>query len=181
MAETQRDITRTFLAVLFIGALLGTSLWILKPFLGAAIWAVTIVTATWPLMISHPGPALGPPIAGSGGDDRGPSLRPGGTSVAGHRHNCVERGSDNQLGEVAVQLRGSTSAGLAGQRTAPQQGFGSGMGKGCGSGDTGFREKTGPIWRQRHAVVHHGGGWLRGLGFAIPANRSICRTYLRQR
>jgi len=47
----QRDITRTVLAVLFIGALIGTSLWILKPFLGAAIWAVTIVTATWPLMI----------------------------------------------------------------------------------------------------------------------------------
>ena len=55
MTETQRDITRTFLAVLFIGALLGTSLWILKPFLGAAIWAVTIVTATWPLMISIQG------------------------------------------------------------------------------------------------------------------------------
>jgi predicted PurR-regulated permease PerM len=48
----QRDITRTVLAVLFIGALIGTSLWVLKPFLGAAIWAVTIVTATWPLMVS---------------------------------------------------------------------------------------------------------------------------------
>jgi predicted PurR-regulated permease PerM len=52
MIETQRDITRTVLAVLFIGALIGTSLWILKPFLGAVIWAVTIVTATWPLMTS---------------------------------------------------------------------------------------------------------------------------------
>lgn len=51
MTETQRDITRTFLAVLFIGALLGTSLWILRPFLGAMIWAITIVTATWQLMI----------------------------------------------------------------------------------------------------------------------------------
>lgn len=50
MPETHRDITRLFLAVLFIGTLIGTSLWILKPFLGAAIWAVTIVTATWPLM-----------------------------------------------------------------------------------------------------------------------------------
>jgi predicted PurR-regulated permease PerM len=52
MSEHHRDITRVFLAVLFIGALIGTSLWILKPFLGAAIWAVTIVTATWPLMVS---------------------------------------------------------------------------------------------------------------------------------
>jgi predicted PurR-regulated permease PerM len=55
MNETQRDVTRTFLAVLSIGALIGTSLWILQPFLGAAIWAVTIVTATWPLMISIQG------------------------------------------------------------------------------------------------------------------------------
>jgi predicted PurR-regulated permease PerM len=52
MAATQRDITRTVLAVIFIGALIGTSLWILKPFLGAMVWAVTIVTATWSLMIS---------------------------------------------------------------------------------------------------------------------------------
>jgi predicted PurR-regulated permease PerM len=52
MAEIQRDLTRTFLAVLFIGALIATSLWILRPFLGAAIWAVMIVIATWPLMIS---------------------------------------------------------------------------------------------------------------------------------
>jgi predicted PurR-regulated permease PerM len=50
MTEIRRDITRTFLALLFIGGLMGTSLWILKPFLGAAIWAVTIVVATWPLM-----------------------------------------------------------------------------------------------------------------------------------
>ena len=52
MAGTQRDITRTILAVIFIGALIGTSLWILKPFLGAAVWAVTIVTATWSPMVS---------------------------------------------------------------------------------------------------------------------------------
>ena len=49
---SRHDIPRTVLAVLFIGALIGASLWILKPFLGAAIWAVTIVTATWPLMVS---------------------------------------------------------------------------------------------------------------------------------
>jgi predicted PurR-regulated permease PerM len=50
MTENRGDITRTFLAVLSIGVLIGTSLWIIKPFLGAVIWAVTIVTATWPLM-----------------------------------------------------------------------------------------------------------------------------------
>lgn len=52
MTEMRRDITRTFLALLFIGGLIGTSLWILRPFLGAAIWAVTIVVATWPLMMT---------------------------------------------------------------------------------------------------------------------------------
>lgn len=55
MIETQRDIARIFFALLFIGVLLGMSFWILKPFLGAALWAVTIVTATWPLMTSIQG------------------------------------------------------------------------------------------------------------------------------
>ncbi len=52
VAGIQHDITRNVLAVLFIGVLIGASLWILKPFLGATIWAVTIVTATWQLMVS---------------------------------------------------------------------------------------------------------------------------------
>jgi predicted PurR-regulated permease PerM len=51
MAEIQRDITRVVLAVLFIVALIGSSLWILRAFLGAIVWAATIVVATWPLMI----------------------------------------------------------------------------------------------------------------------------------
>lgn len=52
MAEIQRDITRGVLAVLFIVALIGSSIWILRPFLGPIVWAATIVVATWPLMIS---------------------------------------------------------------------------------------------------------------------------------
>jgi len=47
----QRDITRDVFAVIFIVALIGSSLWILRPFLGALVWATTIVVATWPLMI----------------------------------------------------------------------------------------------------------------------------------
>ncbi|MGE5242235.1 MAG: AI-2E family transporter YdiK [Bacteroidota bacterium] len=50
MPDIQRDLTRTVLAVLFIGGLLGFSLWILRPFLGSLIWAVMIVAASWPLM-----------------------------------------------------------------------------------------------------------------------------------
>jgi len=50
MPEIQRDLTRTVLAVLFIGGLLSLSLWILLPFLVALIWAIMIVVASWPLM-----------------------------------------------------------------------------------------------------------------------------------
>jgi predicted PurR-regulated permease PerM len=52
MTEIKRDITRGVLAVLFIVALIGSSLWILRPFLGAIVWATTIVVATWPLMMA---------------------------------------------------------------------------------------------------------------------------------
>jgi predicted PurR-regulated permease PerM len=52
MAEVQRDLTRSLLAVIFIVALIGSSIWILRPFLGATVWAATIVVATWPLMIA---------------------------------------------------------------------------------------------------------------------------------
>lgn len=50
MATIQRDLTRTVLAVLFIGVLIGISLWVLRPFLGALVWATTIVVATWPVL-----------------------------------------------------------------------------------------------------------------------------------
>jgi predicted PurR-regulated permease PerM len=52
MADTERDITRRVLAVLFIVGLIGSSIWILRPFLGAIVWAATIVVSTWPLMIA---------------------------------------------------------------------------------------------------------------------------------
>ncbi len=46
----QGDLTRIVLAVLFTGGLIAACFWILQPFLGALIWAVMIVVATWPLM-----------------------------------------------------------------------------------------------------------------------------------
>jgi predicted PurR-regulated permease PerM len=51
MADSQRDLTRIVLAVLFLGALIAASFWILRPFLGALIWAVMIVIPTWPLVV----------------------------------------------------------------------------------------------------------------------------------
>jgi predicted PurR-regulated permease PerM len=46
-----QDITRITLAVLGIGALLGTSLWIMSPFLSSIMWAAMIVIAMWPFML----------------------------------------------------------------------------------------------------------------------------------
>lgn len=50
MSEIQRDLTRNTLAVLCILLLIAASLWVLRPFLAATIWAVMIVVATWPLL-----------------------------------------------------------------------------------------------------------------------------------
>lgn len=55
MTAMRRDSIQTFFTLLFVGGLIGASLWILRPFLGAAIWAVTIVVTTWPLMMTIQG------------------------------------------------------------------------------------------------------------------------------
>ncbi len=46
----RRDLARITFGVLFIGALLVASLWVLRPFLGPTIWATMVVVATWPLL-----------------------------------------------------------------------------------------------------------------------------------
>lgn len=52
VSAERNDLTRVVLTILFIGGLIVASLWVLRPFLGATIWAVMIVVATWPLMIT---------------------------------------------------------------------------------------------------------------------------------
>jgi predicted PurR-regulated permease PerM len=52
METTARaDLTRTFLVLLILVLLMAGSLWTLLPFLGASIWATTVVVATWPLLL----------------------------------------------------------------------------------------------------------------------------------
>jgi predicted PurR-regulated permease PerM len=46
-----RDITRITFSVLGIGALLAGSLWVMRPFLSALLWATMIAVSTWPLML----------------------------------------------------------------------------------------------------------------------------------
>src|SRR5688572_8587958 len=45
------DLARITFGVLFIGLLLAAVGWIVRPFLGPAIWATMVVVATWPLML----------------------------------------------------------------------------------------------------------------------------------
>jgi predicted PurR-regulated permease PerM len=46
------DLTRLILSVLTIGLLVFACLWILRPFIGAIVWATMIVVATWPTLLS---------------------------------------------------------------------------------------------------------------------------------
>lgn len=45
------DLARTTFGVLFLVALLGAALWVVRPFIGPAIWATMVVVASWPLML----------------------------------------------------------------------------------------------------------------------------------
>jgi predicted PurR-regulated permease PerM len=51
MSLPHHDLTRSTLVVLFIGGLMAATLWVLRPFIPATIWAVTLVITTWPLML----------------------------------------------------------------------------------------------------------------------------------
>ncbi|MBW7901658.1 MAG: AI-2E family transporter YdiK [Rhodocyclaceae bacterium] len=65
MPAPRHDLTRTLLAVACIAGLVGASFWILKPFLGAAVWAAMLVVATWPLFLA---------LERRLGDRRGPAV-----------------------------------------------------------------------------------------------------------
>lgn len=52
MTDIRRDLARTTLAIFCIIGLIGLSLWVLRPFLAATVWATMLVVATWPLFRS---------------------------------------------------------------------------------------------------------------------------------
>ena len=52
MSTIRQDLTRTTLAIIFILLLIAASLWVLRPFLAATVWATMLVVATWPLLKS---------------------------------------------------------------------------------------------------------------------------------
>jgi predicted PurR-regulated permease PerM len=52
MSTIRQDMARTTLGVLCILMLIAGSLWILRPFLAATVWATMLVVTTWPLLLS---------------------------------------------------------------------------------------------------------------------------------
>ena len=51
MTAIRRDLARNTLAIACLIVLIGLSLWVLRPFLAATVWAIMIVVASWPLFI----------------------------------------------------------------------------------------------------------------------------------
>lgn len=45
------DLVRITLQMLALGALIAASFWIIRPFVVAAVWATTVVVATWPILL----------------------------------------------------------------------------------------------------------------------------------
>ena len=66
MTDIRRDLARNTLAILCILGLIGLSLWVLRPFLAASVWAAMLVVATWPLfraLEEHLGNRRAPAVA----------------------------------------------------------------------------------------------------------------------
>jgi predicted PurR-regulated permease PerM len=51
MAEPKNDLARTTIGVLFIAVFVGFSLFVLRPFVLATVWATMLVVTTWPLLL----------------------------------------------------------------------------------------------------------------------------------
>jgi predicted PurR-regulated permease PerM len=50
MIDPRRELVRSAFSLLAVGLLAGLSLWILKPFFGAIVWATILAVATWPIL-----------------------------------------------------------------------------------------------------------------------------------
>ena len=87
VAELQgRELTRIVLTVLVIGGLIAATFWILRPFLGAIIWATMIVVATWPVMLWVQRRLRRPALARGDGDVGHPAAGAGGAALGRDRH-----------------------------------------------------------------------------------------------
>ena len=101
MNDIRHDPARTVLAVACIAGLVGASFWILRPFLGATIWAAMLVVATWPLFLRLErmlGARRGLTVTLMTG---APDAVAGRSDVGGHRHHRRQQRTYRGLGEGA--------------------------------------------------------------------------------
>ena len=59
MFPTGPDLTRNLLVIVLLIVLVGGSLWVLRPFIPAIVWATMIVVSTWPVMRASRSTACG--------------------------------------------------------------------------------------------------------------------------
>jgi fatty acid desaturase len=96
--EKHIEMARPTLAVLFLCVLIAASLWILRPFLPALIWATMVVVATWPLDAAGAAAFRQSPSAGGDPDDLAGSPGTGRAPVGGDCHHRRQCRSDCRLG-----------------------------------------------------------------------------------
>lgn len=51
MTVQRRDVVHVFFTLIVLALLVGSSGWILRPFVAAGVWAVTITISTWPILV----------------------------------------------------------------------------------------------------------------------------------
>src|SRR5439155_19657399 len=108
-----RDPVRVTLGVSFVAGLIVTSFWVLQPFLPAALWAVTIVIATWPSHAARGVDAVGPSGTGCGRDDLAHAARLHRAAHPGALDDRDPRARHRRLGGVARDVGDVVASALA--------------------------------------------------------------------
>ena len=153
MVRPYEDLTRITLKVLFIGGLLVASFWIIQPFLPAIVWAMTLVIATWPLMIW---------VQRHAGNRRGIAVLvmtlvlllvvivPLGLAISTIVANMDKIGD---LVRTVLSLRRAAAAGLAGRRAAGRRARRRGLGKADLGRSAGIGSQTYSLCRSADPMV----------------------------
>ena len=110
MQDARPDLAKNTLGVLSIVALILASFWILRPFLGATIWAAMVVVATWPAMLwieARLWHRRSLAVAGDGADPAAPVRA---AADDGHHHHRGQRRRRRRLAQVARSASGLPAA-----------------------------------------------------------------------
>ena len=180
MSQPHDDLTRITLAVLFIGGLIAASFWVLQPFLPAIVWAMTLVIATWPLMLRVQRHARQPPRPCRPRHDARAAAGADRAVLAGDQHDCRQRRRDRRSGAHGAALRippppdWLADVPLVG--TAASQGVGAAhLGRGARAGAA-----ADPLCRRADPVVRLCCRQPGRIVLAVPADRCHRRGDVRR-